>query len=183
MANFFSFLFSADFLFYVFSGMAIGSAIAMVTRKSPVASLLYMVVTLGSVAGIYVLFEAHFLAAVQIIVYAGAIMVLFLFVIMLLNLGHDYQKDLKGGVWAFLSGGVAVVLAGVLARQFRGVESLPIYQNAQGAESIDALLASQGAVGAIAHPLFTDYVVAFEITGVLLLVAIVGALALAKRRV
>ena len=183
MANFLDFLFSADFLFYVFSGVAIGSAITMVTRKSPVASLLFMVATLASLAGIYVLFEAHFLAAVQIIVYAGAIMVLFLFVIMLLNLGHDYRQDLKGGAWAIVSFVVAGAMAGVLAQQFKGAEGLPIYQNAQGAEAIDALLASQGAVGIIAHPLFTDYVVAFEVTGILLLVAIVGALALAKRRV
>ena len=95
MANLLDFILSAGFLFYVFSGVAIGSAIAMVTRKNPVASLLFMVATLASLAGIYVLFEAHFLAAIQVIVYAGAIMVLFLFVIMLLNLGHDYQKDLK----------------------------------------------------------------------------------------
>jgi len=183
MANFFDFLFSADFLFYVFSGVAVGSAVTLVTRKNPVASLLYMVATLASLAGIYVIFEAHFLAAVQIIVYAGAIMVLFLFVIMLLNLGHDYQKDLKGGAWSIFAFMVAGGMAGVLARQFQGLETLPIYQNAQGEEAIRVLLEEQGAVGIIAHPLFTDYVVAFELTGILLLVAIVGALALAKRRV
>ena len=183
MANFFDFLLSAHFLFYVFSGVAIGSAVAMVTRKSPVASLLFMVATLASLAGIYVLFEAHFLAAIQIIVYAGAIMVLFLFVIMLLNLGHDYRPDLKGGAGAIIAFVVAGAMAGVLAFQFGGAADLPIYQNAQGAEAIDALLAKQGAVGAIAHPLFSEYVVAFEVTGILLLVAIVGALALAKRRV
>ncbi|NNM06566.1 MAG: NADH-quinone oxidoreductase subunit J, partial [Gemmatimonadetes bacterium] len=121
--------------------------------------------------------------AIQIIVYAGAIMVLFLFVIMLLNLGHDYQKDLKGGVWAIFAFMVAGGMAGFLARQVGGIEALPIYQNAQGGEAIDALIRSQGAVGAIAHPLYTDYVFAFELTGILLLVAIVGALALAKRRV
>jgi len=183
MADFFDFLLSSEFLFYVFSGTAIGGAIAMVTRKNPVASLLYMVTTLASVAGIYVLFEAHFLAAIQIIVYAGAIMVLFLFVIMLLNLGHDYQKDLRGGVWAVFAFVVAGAMAGILWRQFGGAGDLPIFQNAQGAAAIDALLATQGAVGAIAHPLYTKYVVAFELTGILLLVAIVGALALAKRRV
>ena len=183
MASLVDFVFSSGFLFYVFSGVAIGSAIAMVTRKNPVASLLFMVATLASLAGIYVLFEAHFLAAIQIIVYAGAIMVLFLFVIMLLNLGHDYQKDLKGGVWAIVAFMVAGGMAGVLAQQFEGAESFPIYQDAQGAQAIDALLAERGAIGAIAHPLYTDYVLAFELTGILLLVAIVGALALAKRRV
>jgi NADH-quinone oxidoreductase subunit J len=170
-------------LFYVFATVAICSAIAMVTRKNPVASLLFMVATLASVAGIFVLFEAHFLAAIQVIVYAGAIMVLFLFVIMLLNLGHDYQEDLRGGVWAIVAFVVAGLTAGVLAYQFQGTESSSVYAAFGAADRIDALLAEQGAVGVIAHPLFTDYVVAFELTGILLLVAIVGALALAKRRV
>lgn len=170
-------------LFYVFSGVAIGSAIAMVTRKNPVASLLFMVATLASLAGIFVLFEAHFLAAIQVIVYAGAIMVLFLFTIMLLNLGHDYREDMKGGVWAIIAFVVAGAMAGILARQFRGAEASPLYGYFQGGETINALLEERGAVGAIAHPLYTDYVVAFELTGILLLVAIVGALALAKRRV
>jgi NADH-quinone oxidoreductase subunit J len=173
----------ADILFYVFSAVALGSAILMVTRKNPVASLLYMVATLASIAGIYVLFEAHFLAAIQIIVYAGAIMVLFLFVIMLLNLGHDYRDDLKRGAGAIFAFIVAGATAGVLARQFRGAEGSPVYDYFRGAEAIDAVLAEKGAVGAIAQPLFTHYVVAFELTGILLLVAVVGALALAKRRV
>ena len=173
----------ADILFFVFSTVALGSALLMVTRKNPVASLLFMVATLASVAGIYVLLEAHFLAAIQIIVYAGAIMVLFLFVIMLLNLGHDYRQDLKGGVWAIFAFVVAGAMAGVLARQFQGAEASPLYGYFQGAATIDAALMERGAVGAIGYPLFTDYVVAFELVGVLLLVAIVGALALAKRRV
>ena len=185
MANFFDFLFSADFLFYVFSGVAVGSALAMVTRKNPVASLLFMVATLAALAGVYVILEAHFIAAIQIIVYAGAIMVLFLFVIMLLNLGHDYQQDLKGGAWAIFAFVVAGAMAGLLARQYGGIEALPIYGNAQEAMAmaLQADLETHGAVGIIAYPLFQDYVVAFELTGILLLVAIVGALALAKRRV
>jgi len=173
----------ADILFYVFSAVALGSGILMVTRKNPVASLLYMVVTLAAVAGLYVLFEAHFLAAIQIIVYAGAIMVLFLFVIMLLNLGHDYRQDIRGGVWAILAFIVAGATAGILARQFRGTQGSPVYDYFRGEEVLDALLAERGAVGAIAHPLYTDYVLAFELTGILLLVAVVGALALAKRKV
>jgi len=118
----------ADILFYVFSSVALGSAILMVTRKNPVASLLYMIATLASVAGIYVLFEAHFLAAVQIMVYAGAIMVLFLFVIMLLNLGHDYRDDLKRGVWAIFAFIITGAMAGILASQFRGTEDSAVYQ-------------------------------------------------------
>ena len=102
----------APFLFYLFAGLAIGGAIGVVMAKSPIGSLLFMVVTLGAMAGTFVLLEAHFLAAIQIIVYAGAIMVLFLFVIMLLNLGHDYKKDLKGGGFAVMSFAVTGGIAG-----------------------------------------------------------------------
>ncbi|HSR42811.1 MAG TPA: NADH-quinone oxidoreductase subunit J [Longimicrobiales bacterium] len=172
-----------DLVFYVFAAVALGGAVGVVVGRSPVSSLVFMVVTLASMAGIFVLLEAHFLAAIQVIVYAGAIMVLFLFVIMLLNLGHDYRSDLRGGVWAVLAFGASGLMAGFLARQFRGAEGGSLVAGGDGAASIEQALAEHGAVGAIARPLFTDYVVPFEITGILLLVAIVGAIALAKRRV
>jgi NADH-quinone oxidoreductase subunit J len=165
-------------LFYLFAGVAIGGALGVVMSKSPVGSLLFMVATLASIAATYVLLEAHFLAAIQVIVYAGAIMVLFLFVIMLLNLGHDYQKDLKGGLFALISFGVVGALAGVLARE---VGAIGITETPAGGLAIDAALVEHGVVGAIAQPLYTTYVVPFEITGILLLVAIVGALVLAKK--
>jgi NADH-quinone oxidoreductase subunit J len=168
-----------DILFYVFAAVAIGGALGVVMAKSPVGSLLFMVATLASLAGTFVLLEAHFLAAIQIIVYAGAIMVLFLFVIMLLNLGHDYQKDIKGGVFGILSFAVIGLMAGLLARQLGGGE----FVEGPGGEAIDAAIREHGVVGAIAQPLYTTYVVPFEITGILLLVAIVGAIVLAKRRV
>ncbi len=172
-----------DILFYVFAAVMIGGAFGVVLSKSPVGSLLFMVVTLASLAGVYVLLEAHFLAAAQVIVYAGAIMVLFLFVIMLLNLGHDYRRDLKGGFFAVLSFAVVGVIAGLIAHQVRGTGSGLGAMMATGGRTIDMDVARYGAVGAIARPLFTTYVVPFEITGILLLVAIVGALVLAKRRV
>lgn len=168
-------------LFYVFAAVAIGGALGVVTAKSPVGSLLFMVTTLAAMAGTFVLLEAHFLAAVQIIVYAGAIMVLFLFVIMLLNLGHDYQYDLKRGPLAILSFAVIGAIAGILATRFTA-ETVPA-ASASGGAAIDAAVREAGAVGAIADPLYTTYVVPFEITGILLLVAIVGALVLAKRNV
>jgi NADH-quinone oxidoreductase subunit J len=172
-----------DILFFVFAAMAVGGAFGVVLQKNPMGSLLFMVGALGSLAGIFVLLEAHFLAAIQVIVYAGAIMVLFLFVIMLLNLGHDYRRDIKTGVGMFTAFAVAGALAGLLARQFRGAAENPIYQHVPGPEGMDLLLAEQGAIGAIALPLFTDYVVAFELVGLLLLVALVGAVAIAKRGV
>ena len=167
-----------EVLFYVFAAVSLGGALGVVWAKSPVGSLLYMVATLASLACIFVLLEAHFLAAIQVIVYAGAIMVLFLFVIMLLNLGHDYQRDLKGGAFSLLSFVIIGLMAGVLVRQF-GENA--ITEPTAGGRAIDAALAQHGAVGAIAQPLYTTYVVPFEITGVLLLVAIVGALVLAKK--
>jgi NADH-quinone oxidoreductase subunit J len=168
-----------DILFYAFAALALAGAMGVVAGRNPVASLLSMVLCLGSIAVIYVLLEAHFLAAVQVIVYAGAIMVLFLFVIMLLNLGHDYTPDLRFTLWLIIPVAVSGALFGFLFRQLRGTDA-PV---ATGVSSVDALVAQYGAIGAIARPLYTDWVVPFEITGILLLVAIVGALVLAKRRV
>jgi NADH-quinone oxidoreductase subunit J len=169
------------FLFYFFFAVAIGGAIGVVLSKSPVGSLLFMVTTLFSLSAEFVLLEAHFLAAVQIIVYAGAIMVLFLFVIMLLNLGHEYKQDLRISVFS-LGWILAVsVMAGLAGGRLRGGEGLNATPT--GAAEIQAALEQYGAVGAIARPLYTTYVVPFEITGILLLVAVVGALVLAKRNV
>jgi NADH-quinone oxidoreductase subunit J len=171
----------SDVVFFIFAGMAIGGAIGVVVSKSPVGSLLFMVGTLASVAGIYVLLEAHFLAAIQVLVYAGAIMVLFLFVIMLLNLGHDYQADLKRGFGAFLAFAMAGGMAGLLVRELGSAGENPIYRYFPGPEGMDALLAEKGVIGSIAEPLFTTYVLPFELVGILLLVALIGAVALAKK--
>jgi len=167
------------FLFYFFFALAVGGAIGVVVSKSPVASLLFMVTTLFAISGEFVLLEAHFLAAVQVIVYAGAIMVLFLFVIMLLNLGHEYQQDLKIGVFSVAWIATVSVMAGLVGWGLRGDPGFSA--TPAGAQEIEAALTQYGAVGAIARPLYTTYVVPFEITGILLLVAIVGALVLAKR--
>ena len=172
-------------VFWALAGAALGGALGVVLGRSPVGSLLSMVTSLASVAGIYVLLEAHFLAAIQVMVYAGAIMVLFLFVIMLLNLGHDYRNDMKGWVASLLLFGITGGLGGLLIWRISGstgAGELPMLA-AENTAAMDAALAEQGAVGVIAEPLFTTFVVPFEITGILLLVAIVGALALAKRHV
>jgi NADH-quinone oxidoreductase subunit J len=169
-----------DLLWWVFASLAIGGGIGTVTRRNPVASLLFLVLSFFSLAAIYVLLGAHFIAATQVIVYAGAILVLFLFVIMLLNLGHDYRSDLRGGLWVVAGFLTAGVVGWALARTFAGgvAESATA-----GGEAIDASVRELNAVGAIAQPLFRDFLVAFELTSILLLVAIVGAVILAKRRV
>ena len=166
-------------LFYAFAAVAIVAAIGVVAARSPVGSLLFMVTTLAAISGTFVLMEAHFLAAVQVIVYAGAIMVLFMFVIMLLNLGHEAQRDLEWGTFSIVSAALVGGIVGLLAVQLRGSDVA--VASGAGAEAIAAASQEYGVVGVIARPLYTTYVVPFEITGILLLVAIVGAIALAKR--
>ena len=116
----------------------------VVAGRNPVASLLSMVLSLGSVSVIFVLLEAHFLAAVQLIVYAGAIMVLFLFVIMLLNLGHDYRPDLRVTLWLIAPVAAAGALFGILSRGLRAAGA------PAGADSpVDAAVEEYGAIAAI----------------------------------
>ncbi|HIF39455.1 MAG TPA: hypothetical protein EYQ69_09815 [Gemmatimonadetes bacterium] len=110
----------------------------------------------------------------------GAIVVLFLFVIMLLNLGHDYKKDIRGGLAVLLGFGVTGSIGGLLANQLGISDDAWIRFSDVGSE-IDMEVAGKGITGVIAEPLFTEYVVAFEFTGILLFVAIVGAVALAKK--
>ena len=169
-----------ELLWWIFAALAIGGAIGMIAGRNPVASLLFLVLTFFSLAAIYVLLGAHFIAAAQIIVYAGAIMVLFLFVIMLLNLGHDYQSDMRRGGWIVVGFVSAGIIGYVLSRNLT-VPNL-VVNNGNGA-AIDASVHDLGAVGAIAQPLFRDFVVPFELTSILLLVAAIGAVLLAKRRV
>jgi len=166
-------------LFGGFAGLAIVSAASCVTRRSPVASALWLVVTLFSLAALFVLLDAQFLAVLQVLVYAGAIMVLFLFVIMLLNLGRAGPTDLKGPIGLALG----VLLAGLLLVQLLVVRqsgSVPAPGATAGAPPSAA--AAGGIVPAIAGPLFTVYLVPFELTSLLLLAAMVGVVVLAKRK-
>jgi NADH-quinone oxidoreductase subunit J len=169
----------SELIWWVLASLAIGGGIGTITRTSPIASLLFLVVTFAALAGIYVLLGAHFIAAVQIIVYSGAILVLFLFVIMLLNLGTDYRSDLRGGAW-IVAGFISAGLIG-WALSEAVTSGGPVSPVAGGA--IDESVRELNAVGAIARPLFRDFIVAFELTSLLLLVAIVGAVILAKRKV
>jgi len=168
-----------EFFFFLFAAMAVLSAIFMVTQVNPVASVLYLVVTFFSLSGLFVILDAHFIAAVQIIVYAGAIMVLFLFVIMLLNLGSTQPSDLRRGFGRVLAGSVAVALVATFARLLMDGGDV---DGLGGPSALDPLLESSGAVAAVAEPLFTRYLVAFEVTSILLVVAVVGSVVLARRR-
>jgi NADH-quinone oxidoreductase subunit J len=167
-------------LFWTFSGAAILSALLCISRRSPVASALWLVVTLFALAGNYVLLDAQFIAVLQVLVYAGAIMVLFLFVIMLLNLGRTgSQGDLKGWI-----GRVAgAVLGAAIIVQLWPLETLvPPDAIRLPPGQLATLTQQQGAVGIVSQPLFKAYLVPFEITSLLLLAAVVGAVVLAKRK-
>ncbi len=167
-----------DIFFGIFAAIAVGGAIGMVFGKNPVASLLFLVLTFFSLAAIYVILGAQFIGAIQVILYAGAIMVLFLFVIMLLNLGHDYRPDMRSAGWVLASLVGAGLIMWALARAFRVTPSL-----IDRSDIAQRAVEQHNAVGAIALPLFRGLTVPFEITSILLLVAIVGAVLLAKRRV
>jgi NADH-quinone oxidoreductase subunit J len=184
---------SAEAVFYLLAGFAVISALLCITQRNIIASALWLVSTMFSLAGIYVLLNAQFIAAIQVLVYAGAVMVLFLFVIMLLNVGRG-PSDLRGAPVRFVAmliGGALlaqlfflsrVTPAGlaVLAGSAAGAGSpMDVFPGGRAAASAPA---AQGVVGAIAEPLFRSYLVPFEITSILLLAAAVGAVVLAKRK-
>jgi NADH-quinone oxidoreductase subunit J len=164
-------------VFWTFSAFAVFGAAMCITRRSPVASALWLVQTLFSLAALFVVLDAQFIAVLQVLVYAGAIMVVFLFVIMLLNLGRAAPSDLKGPVGL----AVATLLGGLLFFQLlRG--TTPAAARPPVLPAMAQLQQEQGIVGAVARPLFSQYLIPFEITSVLLLAAIVGAVVLAKRK-
>jgi NADH-quinone oxidoreductase subunit J len=168
------------FHFYLFGIVAVVAALLFVTRKSPVAAALWLVTTMFCLAALYVLLDAQFIGAIQVLVYAGAIMVVFLFVIMLLNLGHPSElADARGTGWKLAAGAVGVALLAEVSTLMRARVSdrlsLPPGFIAQE-------IAKEGAIAPIARPLFTEYLLAFELTSILLLAAIVGAVVLGRRR-
>ena len=170
-----------QFLFLLFALIAVTSAAMTVSRTNPVASARWLIGTFFSLAAIYTLLGAFFIGIIQILVYAGAIMVLFLFVIMLLNLGNDYEPDFRGSVWKVLAAGSALVLLAFLGTMWTDIGA-PLGQEA-GPRAMAAQIAENGAVGVIGVPMFLDFGVHLQVTGILLLVAVVGAVMLAKRNV
>jgi len=157
--------------FWLFSALAIGGALAMVTRRNPVTAALWLVNVMFALAALYVMLGAHFLGAAQVLVYAGAIMVVFVFVVMLLNLGendvHERRSMGAAAAAALLSGALAAELLYVIRSQ-------PMSDRVLKPVDSDAM-------APLANSLFTENLVAFEVTSLLLLVAVIGAVVLAKR--
>jgi NADH-quinone oxidoreductase subunit J len=184
---------AADIIFYILGVFAIICGVACISQRNPIASAVWLVGTMMALAGMYVILGAQFIGAIQVLVYAGAIMVLFLFVIMLLNLSKGQNDLRRWPLRAIAVGLVAGVVGPLLAlRGYTGgrlaaeVTGAAVYGDpamalVAGPAAIQAT-AERGVVGAIAEPLFRTYLVPFEITSILLLVAAVGAVVVAKRK-
>ena len=165
----------AQFLFVFLAIVALASAVGMVASRNPIASALWLVLNLFCVAGVYLTMNAEFIGVIQVIVYAGAIMVLFLFVIMLLNLAElpaPADFDWKRGLGFVLATSVLALLVFMVGR---GFDALPVPVSAEAA-------ARSGDAAEIGKELFTRYVLPLEIIGILLLAATIGAVIIAKRR-
>ncbi|HSY14225.1 MAG TPA: NADH-quinone oxidoreductase subunit J [Verrucomicrobiae bacterium] len=169
----------AQILFFIFAAMCVGGAINLLVQKHPINSALSLIVVMGSLALIYLLLGAEFLAAVQVIVYAGAVMVLFVFVIMLLNAGEEERLS-HGSRVAILLGVPALIIGLGIAAWFTthitGLDRVAI----GGPEIMNGtdVFGNPQAVGKL---LFSTYLLPFEVTSVLLLIAIMGAVVLARR--
>jgi NADH-quinone oxidoreductase subunit J len=157
-------------LFFVFGIIAVLAAINLLAQRHPINSALSLIVVMAAVAALFLLLGAEFLAAIQVIVYAGAIMVLFVFVIMLLNAGVEHRTP--GSRVAMLLGVPAVVLlAAFLAWTVIARSPYPVGVNLTGS--------FVGSPKAIAELLFRDFLLPFEVTSILVLIAIMGAVVLA----
>jgi NADH-quinone oxidoreductase subunit J len=154
--------------------MAIASGLLVITRRNPVHSAIALIFTLLSVAGLYLMLYAPFVAGVQIILYVGGIMVLFLFVIMLVNLEQNLREDQFNKQW----------LVGTLATLVLGGLFLLVYSKGRGLFiAAGAPPPEQSNTQQVGMALYTSYMFPFEIASVLLLVAIIGAVVMAKKRI
>jgi len=166
---------ASQILFFVLAIVSIAAALGMLISKSPVTSALWLILNLFCIAGLYLTLNAQFIAVVQVLVYAGAIMVLFLFVIMLLNL--DALPDIRRIDWkkvfAFVLG-----MAVLAILTFTVASSLDVLPEASPAMAA----AENGSASNLAEALFTQYALPLEIVGILLLAAAIGAVVIAKRK-
>jgi NADH-quinone oxidoreductase subunit J len=175
----------APLFFFLFAILAVAGALGVVTMRQPVHSALFLLVTLLSVAGLFVLLHAEFLFAVQMLVYAGGIMVLFLFTIMLVNVRRQAKEPYvhpQAGVAVVVGLLLLFVVGGVVIGEGRRITGLELAPMADPKALIT--VASAGLTGnsqAVAWDLYRDYLLPFEIASILLLVAMIGAVVLGKR--
>jgi NADH-quinone oxidoreductase subunit J len=172
---------SETLIFYVFAGIAIVASALVIGQRNPMYSIMLLILSFGALSGLYIQLDAPFVAMAQVIVYAGAIMVLFLFVVMLLNAPQEDAAEWdrthplrRPGVARF-----GALLAGLLIVQL--VWALVRVNDASAAVGARGDVAAISSVRSVGRVLFTDYVFAFEATSILILVAMVGAVLLAAR--
>jgi NADH-quinone oxidoreductase subunit J len=162
------------FFFYLLSGVAVASAILVITRKNPVHSAISLIFTLLALAGLYLMLYAPFVAGVQIILYAGGIMVLFLFVIMLVNIERSQREVQFNQQW----------LVGIVASLALGFLFLYVYRRGSSIFPVNPVsMPEPQNTQQVALALFRGYLLPFEVASLLLLVAIVGAVVMAKKRI
>ena len=165
---------ATTFFFYLLSGVSLLSGVFVITRKNPVHSALALIFGLLAQAGLYLMLYAPFVAGVQIILYAGGIMVLFLFVIMLVNLERSQREEQFNGQWV-VGLLAAIALGGLFVTVYVKGKALFPYRIAQPVENTNTQQ--------IGLMLYGQYMFAFEIASLLLLVAIIGAVVMAKKRI
>ncbi|WP_347159711.1 NADH-quinone oxidoreductase subunit J family protein [Pontibacter chitinilyticus] len=163
-------------LFYFLASLTLLCALMVVISKNPVHSVLFLIITFFTISGHYILLNAQFLAAVNIIVYAGAIMVLFLFVIMFLNMNKDSENRVKTSTLSKFAGTIAGGLLFVIM-------IAALKDTAVAGYNADTFTSQTGMVENLGAVLFTQYLLPFELASVLFLVAMVGAVMLGKREV
>lgn len=159
-------------LFWVFAIVGVASGVMVVWHRNPMSSAVYLVVTMLCLSGFYVLLSGAFVAVIQVLIYAGAVMVLILFVIMMLNVPQEtLQREGSAPAWV-IAGVIGLFLVARLARLLRQGQPAELPQPSE----------DFGTIQAIGAQLFGPYVLPFELTSVLLLIAIIGAVILARRR-
>jgi NADH-quinone oxidoreductase subunit J len=163
--------------FSVFAVIAVVASALVVGQRNPMHSVMLLIVSFGALSGLYVLLDAPFTAVTQIIIYAGAIMVLFLFVVMLLNAGREFPP---GDPAAVVTGTTGRRLGAVLSFLF-GIQILWALSNVGVGWLGEGTTESISSVRNIGRSLFTDHAFAFEVTSILILVAMVGAVVLARK--
>ena len=165
---------ATPFFFYFLSAVAVLSALAVITRRNPVHSAISLIITLLAVAGLYLMLYAPFVAGVQIILYVGGIMVLFLFVIMLVNIDRNMVEDQFNKQW----------LVGIVATLALGALFVSVYLKGSSIFPTALVPVSERSnTQDIGILLYRNYLLPFEIASLLLLVAIVGAVVMAKKRI
>lgn len=161
-----------DIFFYIFAALTLGAGLAVIGSRNPVNAAMFLILTFLGMASLFVLLEAYFLAVIQVLVYAGAVVVLFLFIVMLLDVKEAASHKVKLMTWIASFLGLAILVTGVVA-----ITSSPsVRSSAEAASSGSAVTLKQ-----FGYELFTTYLLPMQVTGFLLLVAMIGVIVISKK--